>query len=181
MVASILDAWEDPQFTELFDQAVELNINPDIVESCTTIKESTDSVMDDITALLNAMDPPPSEDFMRAAKVVALQLTSPVVWDSRSNILVAKLLYIVGGSQLRAHTSGLYEYTNGAFVRRQALPEWVIEESERALNHAAAMMAHLRSLSVDRSWELVFEQLGQAPWATLFEPVVPSVLSRATD
>jgi hypothetical protein len=82
-VATILDAWEDPEFTELFDQAVELNINPDIVESRTTIKESTDSVMDDITALLNAMDPPPSEDFMRAAKVVALQLTSPVVWDSR--------------------------------------------------------------------------------------------------
>ena len=49
----------------------------------------------DMASLANALEnmvnqPPP--EVINALKVVALQLRSSVVWDARSNVLVAKLL-----------------------------------------------------------------------------------------
>ena len=104
-------------------KSLDININPEILPGRETIKDTTDEAVQRLGDEVASWNVKPPAHMYCALRVMALQLCSEVVWNARSNILVAKILYAVGGHEVRGHSSGLYEYVNGAFLRRQVLPE----------------------------------------------------------
>eukprot|EP00972_Heterocapsa_arctica_P112285 16430884-Heterocapsa_arctica.AAC.1 len=79
--------------------------------------------------------------------------------------------------EICALSSGMYEYTNGAWLRAKELSEFELSAVETALARAANCFAYLMKKKVARVWSDVFAALSEAEWAEMGHPVDPHVFN----
>ena len=87
-----------------------------------------------------------------------------LVWEWRSDLLVARLVGVLFGGRLRAHPSGVYAYldsAHGAWQRVEELPAIFLREVESAVPMSQIMFKSLLDANpaVPRTWVAVFDFL----------------------
>ena len=102
------------------------------------------------------------EELRRALLIVALHLHSGVNWDSRSDILMTKLLGALFSDRLRSHLDGIYHYANGGWRQIEEVPEPLLREMEKALASAQSLYILLMHADVPREWDATFDFLSTA-------------------
>ena len=84
--------------------------------------------------------------------MLALHLESGVDWDASSDILMTKLLGTLFCDVLKAHPDGVYYYLNGAWVRVEETPEFLLRSMEVVLVKARALYKVVMESNAARDW-----------------------------
>ena len=86
-----------------------------------------------------------------AVLVVAFYVDLNVAWDSKSDFLLARLVGLILGNELRAHPNSVYNYHNGGWVKTAQLTPHQIRHVELTLNIARYVFSHLIEKNVTRA------------------------------
>ena len=149
------DMWEPTEIKAMYNSGIKIQITPEIIPPPPSSMESIDQAMTDLFDEVRDWPQQPPADMMGALKVLAVLMKSSYNWDPRSNLLVSRLLYVLGDERVRAHSSGFYEFSNGAFQRKRVLPEWLIDHSETVLNQLTSILVSLMVHEVPRTINLL--------------------------
>eukprot|EP00972_Heterocapsa_arctica_P092240 13603611-Heterocapsa_arctica.AAC.1 len=121
---ALLSAWEPPVFKDLADTAFDLDFIPEIIQPVSSLFERTSTTLDKFQAAIADFSHPPPANVSSGLLVVALYMGSEVNWDARSDLLVAQIVCGLFMGEIRAHSSGMYEYSNGAWLRSKEFSEY---------------------------------------------------------
>jgi hypothetical protein len=100
-----------------------------------------------------------------ALTIIAMLLLGKMIWDAKSDALLARVVGALSGDELRAHSDAIRRYENGAWRRLSSLPADLILRMEEALNLAKYLCLVLASNDIRRAWDPVMDFLrDHAAW-----------------
>ena len=94
-----------------------------------------------------------------ALTIIAMFLLGKMIWDAKSDALLARVVGALSGDELRAHSDAIRRYENGAWRRLSSLPADLILRMEEALNLAKNLCLALASNDIRRAWDPVMDFL----------------------
>jgi hypothetical protein len=153
------EEWEDNFFEGLIDAGLELDIQNDTDPKVESFATATQQLHEKLMNTMESWGTMPSLPKRKALLVIALYMDTNIHWDSKSDLLLARLVGTLQIGALRAHSDAVRHYSNGAWRKILVLPGHVVQEIEEALNLARYLFYHLKENIVTRSWDAVFEYL----------------------
>lgn len=157
----------DPELWErLMDKGFHFEVKTDKEGNVDTLATCTANLLLRLDNTLSTWVRQPSPSEKSALKIMALYLDMNVIWDSKSDLLLARIVGTLTHGRLRAHSDSVRQYKNGAWHRLAALPSAMVSEMENALNMCRFLCVDLMSADVARDWTGAFAVLEhKANWA----------------
>lgn len=167
-----INTWEPSYIGEMFeeDKPDLIGDSPEILLKRDTAKSSTDRAIARLDAELAAKGYHPSEAIAGGLRVLALVVAMSVKFDAANDRLMAQIIYVCVGANLRAHPEGVHEYENGAWRPTEVLPDWVSDRIEVFLSVCCRVCCKLSEHDIDRSFEAVIGFIAGQPQAELDVP-----------
>ena len=94
-----------------------------------------------------------------ALTIIAMFFLGKMIWDAKSDALLARVVGALSGDELRAHSDAIRRYESGAWRRLSSLPADLILRMEEALNLAKYLCLVLASNDIRRAWDPVMDFL----------------------
>jgi hypothetical protein len=99
-------------FSATVGRRYQIDFEPDVAAESTDIHVQTQN----IRANWNQTSPL-NDDAMQAVMIVGLYLGLEVAWDAKNDFLMARIIALLMGEELRTHPTRAFVYKNGAWVR----------------------------------------------------------------
>ncbi len=157
-------------WSEITGAPTALHIQEDISQPLVKLSVMHDRAMERLSAQLNTWPVHPTTSQAKALSIIALYFETNVVWNDKSDLLMARVVACMGKEVLRAHSDAVRRYDNGAWGRVSALPADMVQEIETAINMARFLCSKLALADIDRNWDAVFVWLRDIVWAD-YSPV----------
>ena len=151
--------WEPACFSEWIERGPRTQFRTQARPIARTLLTRTGDLLERLEETLGQWATPPPEIARNPLKIVALFLESDVNWDPKSDVLIARILGVLFSKDLRCHSTGVYEYDHGAWLRAEELSIEKILEAELVLTRAQVLFNALSQGQVQRQWSSVFDYL----------------------
>lgn len=137
-----------------------VNVQADIKQDECDMRATLNKVNTKLDATLQQWETlTPTTGFRDAMLVLAMYMEFNIVWDTRSDILLARVVAAIGGERLVAHSDAPRFYSNGWWERIDVLPAALVLAIEDAFNRARYLCKYLGAEGVERKWDVVFDKL----------------------
>ena len=103
----VLETWEPAEFRELLENSVPLCFVGEEPQLDETLKEANAKIIEAVDAFVADWPIPPSYAMRQALRVVALYVTSKIVWNATDDILATRIIDLVCDAEFHAHSDGV--------------------------------------------------------------------------
>lgn len=148
--------WEDAFFTKLTFNNLVMDFDNDVEEVHLTLRKQTSDLLDKLEDATSPWADEMTKSQKGGIAIVGLYLELGVGWDGKSDMLLARLVALLVGDELKAHADAVVHYVNGAWVPQKTLPEHCTILIEEAMAAARYLFKVLQDNMVRRCWNDVF-------------------------
>lgn len=153
------DAWRPSLLDELEVGREPIEITPETERPVRTLPYKINQFRDEVERSI-ALRP----DIDRADQKKSLQIQlatlaakSPVTFDARSDILAAFVIGLLTKPYLRAHSSGIYHFRHGSWLKIETLPCDRLLELDSRLTDAIKILRHMDQFNLERKPDVVLD------------------------
>jgi hypothetical protein len=155
-----VDFWEPDEFKELHDEEFDLKVDVDVDADPLDFALHLKKVFEDVELAENNVWSEDVPDMLGVTlRLVGLRLATFAQWDSRSDLLVARVMACIFRHHLRAHATGVYLYRNGAWMPLEKMPPSMMMRAEETLARAQIVFVNLQESHAGSTLEQLFEMV----------------------
>ena len=107
--------WETEAVAELTEASLLIDIVAEDAPDGVDLVSQTAALVAKVREEVGRWSTKPPDSAMAAIHVVAMVVDSEVAWGRQSDLLFARLVGLLFGSELAAHSCGVYHYEHGAW------------------------------------------------------------------
>ena len=148
--------WEDDFFAGLSFESMNLEFQSDTEAAKPTLARQSADLREKLQVSMgewgNGLQPVQKG----ALAIVALYLELKLTWDSKSDMLLARIVELLCHKELRAHPDAVVSYDNGSWFSKKALPQHLAIFIEDVLGYARFLFLDLQTSGIERSWAAAF-------------------------
>lgn len=158
--SAALESWDD-----FVPANTTIHIEAETTPARQNLAEETASLVDKLNAKIDARLPGVEPTPRAALQILGMYFDLNITWDSKSDLLAARIVGLLAGFELRAHSDSVRRYDNGAWRRIPCLPADIASRIESAINLARFVCSHLVRTDAAQSFDAVLD-LAEAglPW-----------------
>lgn len=131
----LADAAEDMDRVE--NNELRVVIRPDIEHAKPSFMEVASATRARLEDTLSTWPGQPTQEQKGALLVLAMALDSEIIWDPKSDVLLARIVGALSLGLLRAHSDAVRRYENGAWRRNDTLPGEPCDDHGEVAEHCS--------------------------------------------